>query len=555
MFLVITKVFPDDYHLHTLDQILSAISRLNPHVDMKKIVIGLMDRLSTFAQRETSEEKSADDKQKAEDEAVVQMMEKVNLEKEKPKAPAESEPPQTNGTKTNTETPAEPEPEAAPEVINGDAPKTVSEVKLYEIFYDQVVNLVKTRGLAIQDTMALLTSLVNLALTIYPERLEYVDKVLAYASEKTAEYVDSADLHSAATQSNMLNLLLSPVRTYFSLFTALALPHYLSLYQSQTYATRRSVAGEVAKSILRNKVKITSTEHLDGVLSLLKVIIKEGVQQPGGYPGLGNRQRGESDETVEEQGWLARIIHLIQGPDNDTQLKLLQQTRKAFEAGNERIKFTTPALITASMKLARKLKSREHFDDNCNTQSSTTYRFMHQTLTQLYTRVNPGAAELCLRLFVACGQIADQSGFEEFAYEFFAQAFTIYEDSISDSRAQFQAVCIIAGALQTTRGFGKENYDTLITKAALHGSKLLKKPDQCRAVYLASHLWWGIEVPGKEEDPATVSISRCVRVLAFADHDSSTVMASVYLSAYSVLCALPMPAWTQPCPSSYSWRF
>ena len=504
---MITKVFPDDYHLHTLDQILSAIARLNPHVDMKKIVIGLMDRLSTFAQRESSEEKSADDKQKAEEDAVVQMMEKINLEKEKPKVPAESETPQPNGTKTDTETPAKPEPEAAPEAVNGDAPKAVSEVKLYEIFYEQVVNLVKTRGLAIQDTMALLTSLVNLALTIYPERLEYVDQVLAYASEKTVEYVDSADLHSAATQSNMLNLLLSPVRTYFSLFTALALPHYLSLYQSQTYSTRRSVAGEVAKSILRNKVKITSTEHLGGVLSLLKVIIKEGVQQPGGYPGLGNRQRGESDETVEEQGWLARIIHLIQGPDNDTQLKLLQQTRKAFEAGNEKIRFTTPALITASMKLARKLKSREHFDDNWNAQSSTTYRFMHQTLTQLYTRVNPGAAELCLRLFVACGQIADQSGFEEFAYEFLAQAFTIYEDSISDSRAQFQAVCIIAGALQTTRGFGKENYDTLITKAALHGSKLLKKPDQCRAVYLASHLWWGIEIPGKEEDSATVSLT------------------------------------------------
>ncbi|KAI9877938.1 MAG: Vacuolar protein sorting-associated protein 35, partial [Watsoniomyces obsoletus] len=152
------------------------------------------------------------------------------------------------------------------------------------------------------------------------------------------------------------------------------------------------------------------------------------------------------------------------------------------------------------MKLARKLKAREHLEDNWRSQSSTLYRFVHQTLTQLYTRVNPAAAELCLRLFVSCGQIADQCGFEEFAYEFLAQAFTIYEDSISDSRAQFQAVCIIAGALQQTRGFGKENYDTLITKAALHGGKLLKKPDQCRAVYLASHLWWAIEIPGREED-------------------------------------------------------
>lgn len=85
------------------------------------------------------------------------------------------------------------------------------------------------------------------------------------------------------------------------------------------------------------------------------------------------------------------------------------------------------------------------------------------------------------------------------AYEFFAQAFTVYEEAISDSRAQFQAVCCIANALHQTRGFSKENYDNLITKCALHGSKLLKKPDQCRAVYLASHLWWATEIPARGE--------------------------------------------------------
>jgi vacuolar protein sorting-associated protein 35 len=131
---------------------------------------------------------------------------------------------------------------------------------------------------------------------------------------------------------------------------------------------------------------------------------------------------------------------------------------------------------------------------------------MHNTLSTLYTRVN-GSADLSLRLFIACGQVADQNGFEEVAYEYFAQAFTIYEEAISDSRAQFQAVCVIASALHTTRNFGKENYDTLITKCALHGSKLLKKPDQCRAVYLASHLWWATEVRALgEEDPKNVSL-------------------------------------------------
>jgi vacuolar protein sorting-associated protein 35 len=135
--------------------------------------------------------------------------------------------------------------------------------------------------------------------------------------------MDSPDLHSAAAQSNMLNLLLAPIRTYFSLFTALALPNYVPLFSSQTYSTRRAVAGEIARSILRNRIRITTSEHLEGVLSLLKVLIKEGIQQPTGYPGLGTRQRGgETDETLEEQGWLARMVHLVQAPNNDAQLQV-----------------------------------------------------------------------------------------------------------------------------------------------------------------------------------------------------------------------------------------
>lgn len=111
-------------------------------------------------------------------------------------------------------------------------------------------------------------------------------------------------------------------------------------------------------------------------------------------------------------------------------------------------------------------------------------------------------AELSLRLFLAAGSVADQCGLEDPSYEFFAQAFTVYEESVSDSRAQFQAVCCIAGALHATRSFTRDNFDTLITKCALHGSKLLKKPDQCRAVCAASHLWWITETKGREGEEA-----------------------------------------------------
>lgn len=57
---VITQVFPDEFHLHTLDQFLGAVSRLNPHVNVKSIVIGLMDRLSEYAERDGPDDKSDD---------------------------------------------------------------------------------------------------------------------------------------------------------------------------------------------------------------------------------------------------------------------------------------------------------------------------------------------------------------------------------------------------------------------------------------------------------------------------------------------------------------
>ncbi|KAJ6194357.1 vacuolar protein sorting-associated protein 35 [Bipolaris maydis] len=465
---VVTQVFPDEFHLHTLDQFLSAVARLNPHVNVKAIVVGLMDRLSSYAQRE-AETESPEQRKKTEEESIAHLLEQMRIAKENKAAEPEPAPAQQNGNSSETPetqpstdetteettedstTPAEAPAEETPATeTDGEIEKKrgiPNNVKLFEIFNEQVQTLVKMQRLPIQDTIGLLVSLANLALNIYPERLDYIDQVLTFANQKVAEYQNSADLHSQATQSQILSLLLSPIKTYISLFTALALPNFIPLLHSQPYPTRRAVAGEVARSLMRNQTSIATAENLESVLEILKI------------------------------------------------------ARKAFAEGNERVKYTSPAIITASLKLARQYKKREHFEDNWQSQSSALYKFMHNTLSTLYTRVT-GSADLSLRLFVACGQVADQSGFEEVAYEFFAQAFTIYEEAISDSRAQFQAVCVIASGLHTTRNFGKENYDTLITKCALHGSKLLKKPDQCRAVYLASHLWWATEIRALgEEDP------------------------------------------------------
>jgi vacuolar protein sorting-associated protein 35 len=165
----------------------------------------------------------------------------------------------------------------------------------------------------------------NLRRTIYPEELDYVDQVLAFAKEKVAQHVNSADLHSQASQSNILSLLLAPLKSYFSMFTALTLPNFIPLLHAQPYPTRRAVAGEIAKNLLQNQITIDSEDGLKAILEVLRVIIKEGTQQTSGYPGGPLQRKGaETDETIEEQGWLARIVHLLQAESNDTQFKVLR---------------------------------------------------------------------------------------------------------------------------------------------------------------------------------------------------------------------------------------
>ena len=192
---VITQVFPDEFHLNTLDQLLPAIARLNPHVNIKAIVIGLMDRLSAYAERE-AESESPQDRQKLEEEATAKLLEKLRLSKENKSSGAKankSGPEKTNGEQANghkTTEASSPEDGGATEVnsladdssatevdakstaTNGDPEKPASrgsrgipeDVKLYEIFYNQVTHLVLAQRLPIQDTIALLVSLANLAL-------------------------------------------------------------------------------------------------------------------------------------------------------------------------------------------------------------------------------------------------------------------------------------------------------------------------------------------------------------------------------------------------------
>jgi len=269
-----------------------------------------------------------------------------------------------------------------------------------------------------------------------------------------------------------------------------------------------------------------------GILELCQVLIREQPDAAPLPPGSGGRRGAfggsEREDVAEEQGWIARMVHLFRSDSLGTQfevrislspelsdcniyIKILQSARRHLEAGGDRMRFTFPAVITSAIKLCRRYKNREHLEEDWSSKVEAILKFVRQLTSILATQVD--APTIALRLFLLAAQIADECGFEDLAYDLYVEAFTVYEEGISESRAQLQAITLVIGTLQGARVFGVDNYDTLITKAALHGAKLLKKPHQASAVHLASHMWWQetstleraeSSSPAGPEKPATV---------------------------------------------------
>jgi len=132
----------------------------------------------------------------------------------------------------------------------------------------------------------------------------------------------SPDLHSQQTTSHLASLLLAPSNSYQSVLTLLALPNYVPLLSAQPYGTRRMLAHAIVSSVLKNETVIEDPEDVDGILELCQVLIREQHDAAPLPPGTGGRRGGEREEVAEEQGWIARMVHLFRSELLGTQFEV-----------------------------------------------------------------------------------------------------------------------------------------------------------------------------------------------------------------------------------------
>eukprot|EP00978_Attheya_sp_CCMP212_P000063 scaffold145_cov54-Attheya_sp.AAC.1 len=206
----------------------------------------------------------------------------------------------------------------------------------------------------------------------------------------------------------------------------------------------------------------------------------------------------------EEQHLVAKLVHLLYHDDTDINFEMLTVARSHLSSGGpERLAYTMVPLAFAALRLLRRvlqLEFPETLQDNGDESGdapafakSTDCRQVLGFLQQTVAMLGGSDTELAIKLFMQiaiasdnCGVVAKATGvsshssFSSLAYELMAQAFLLYEDEISDSKAQLRILVTIIGTMLACGNFSKDDYEALITKTAQYAAKLLKKPDQCK---------------------------------------------------------------------------
>lgn len=436
----IIQVFPDEYHLQTLDILLGACPQLQPSVDIKTVLSQLMERLSNYAASSI---------------------------------------------------------EVLPEFLQVEAFSKLSNAigKVIEAHVD----------MPIIGVVTLYSSLLKFTLHVHPDRLDYADQVLGSFVKKLA---GKGKIEDSRATKQVVALLSAPLEKYNDIVTALKLSNYPRVMDFLDTGTNKVMATVIIQSIMKNTTHILTSEKVEALFELIKGLIED----------LDGTLHDEVDEDdfKEEQNSVSRLIQMFHNEDPEEMFKIICTVRKhIISGGPKRLPFTVPPLIFSSLKLVRQLQGGHEDKENpFGEEASITPKKIFQLLAQtIEALLNVPAPELALRLYLQCAEAANDCDLEPVAYEFFTQAYILYEEEVSDSKAQVTAIHLIIGTLQRMHVFGVENRDTLTHKATGYSAKLLKKPDQCRAVYACSHLFWVDDQENmKDGERVLICLKRALRI-------------------------------------------
>ena len=457
------QVFPDDFHIGSLQVLLSTCSQTQKSVDLRPVLINLMNRLRTYLLQTNTPVAGQSS-------AEVFALFRTHLEKIMHRSSDAPTPDDTSNEQapvvpvTNTQSVDSPAESAAK--------ACGSMLELFQAFLGFTLSLDPKRF----DQVSIVHGMSLAALDKYIEAVAGLPAAPSSTKEEDDEEDEPAWLYP------LIEIIETTVSTV-PLSAALALSQFGSLLTAvpKQYSKKVSIAmiDSILESMTEDKLvgdPATLTRFMTSIDSLLF------------DSGASSAQSIKSDEQVR----VCKIMHIFYNEDTDIHYELLSNMRTYFgRGGSGRLKFTLPTIISLGQALVERVHAFSSNSDLAKPAQISTkkvFQFLHATILALV----PVAPELAFRFWLQTAAISNKMGesFEAITHEFFVQALITFEEEMTDSKSQMNGVSGLVGVLINTTSLLPENYDAIATKCTQHGARLLKKIDQCRAVLCCSHLFW-----------------------------------------------------------------
>ncbi|KAL8430371.1 hypothetical protein Efla_001136 [Eimeria flavescens] len=417
------------------------------------------------------------------------------------------------------------------------------------------------------NLLALQVAFLNFCLALFPSRIDYVSRILdgtlrllAATCQRTSTgaaapggrsppslaklrdggvmAMSPTNIHglvgasaSARTDTSSLNLKPLPEAGMEALMDLLSAPlrvlslevltveSYPLLMDFLDLPTRNLVASSMVAAVLAAGTPLSSAESLGRFLTLISPLLRDEA---------GSKRLDDDGEAVEETETATRqlqqvamLIHLARAADTDDLFNLLLVAKSKFsEGGPRRLRVLLPPLAVSACRLLLSVLNRqqraEQGDPDVRAPAhggKKICQFLHSTCLELM-QID---AQVALRLWLMAAMAADNAnvmvgGYEAICHEFLSQALVCFEEEITESKRQFAALTEMVGCLSGfIRGLERENYESIASKITQHGAKLLKKPDQCRAVLSCSHLYWNA-VEYRDSRRVLECLQKCLKI-------------------------------------------
>eukprot|EP00033_Pygsuia_biforma_P002629 GCRY01002909.1.p1 GENE.GCRY01002909.1~~GCRY01002909.1.p1 ORF type:complete len:796 (+),score=300.60 GCRY01002909.1:168-2555(+) len=435
----VIQAFPDELHLETLSSILETIGAVENGVNVRHLVVSLINRLAQYAQREDS-----------------------NI----------------------------------PE-----------ELQLFKIFSQQVASVIEKRpSMPLNEILELQCAMLSLSLSVYIERPEYANEILETSLKHLKAAQDAGlNIHQSKLSNLVCSLLREPVLRYNSISQVLALESFPQLFALLPYDSRRMMATFLIRNMLQKQYHLTDASLVALLLEVIATLVIDAPDAPA------DEDDDDDEEFVEEQELVSRLIHLFVVPaDPDQTFQNFVAARKHFgRGGPKRLRYTLIPLVVGALHLPG-VYSAVINDENAEEgegelaakKLKKVFRFIHETNTALAAE----APETALTLFLQAALVADKTDSDDITYEFITQAFTLYEEQVSDTKKQMHFITLMIGTLNQLVNLSEENLDIAVTKTAVYANKLMKKHDQAEYLSYAAALWWSASESGLRDGQRVADI-------------------------------------------------